>query len=66
MEDLCVCSKRMLHAQDATWMFHGRPCCNRLCYDKAAAAEDRKFAERKAGLRKLAAPRPEEVHHAAA
>jgi hypothetical protein len=64
MEDLCVCSKRMLHTEDATWMFRGRPCCNRLCYDKAAEAEDRKTDDRKMARHKLAVP--QEIHHAAA
>lgn len=64
MEELCNCSKRMLDADHTPWMFRGRPCCNSLCYRKAAEADDRNLANRKTALRNPPAPR-QEVRHAA-
>jgi hypothetical protein len=59
VEELCVCSKRMLDIEHAAWVFRGRPCCNGSCYRKAVEADDRKMA-----LRNLAR-RQEETRHAA-
>ena len=59
VEELCVCSKRMLDIEHAAWVFRGRPCCNGSCYRNAVEADDRKMA-----LRNLAR-RQEEARHAA-
>ena len=39
MEELCVCSKRLVDAERAPWVFRGRPCCSCDCYRKAAEAD---------------------------
>jgi hypothetical protein len=46
MEELCVCSKRLLDAEHAPWVFRGRPCCSSGCYRKAAEADDHMTARR--------------------
>jgi hypothetical protein len=46
VEELCLCSKRLLNVEHAPWVFRGRPCCSCDCYRKAAAADTHMMALR--------------------
>lgn len=50
MEELCLCSKRLVDPQLAPGIFHGRPACSMACYNRAAAQEDGREVQRKKGF----------------
>jgi hypothetical protein len=55
-DELCCCSQKMLDPADCTYVYHGRPCCSRACYNRAEADYERKQRARAAQAARDVAP----------